>query len=840
MKTRSSGNPMKIAALALAVSAASSGAWAEGERQYFDIQTDKVGEALKAFAVQSDSEILFAAAVVSNKKTAGLTGEYTEEEALEKILEGTGLEANRTKENVFLVQANPIKKKPLINSNQTSTSPTEIKSSFVEKSKVLEEITVTASKRGAQDLQSLDSSISVLTKEDIENKSLVGMQDYLPTVPGVSLLDLGAGSNILVIRGLATSFAQQPTSSIYLGEIPLGNPTSQVGSDIKLVDIERVEVLRGPQGTLYGSGALSGAVRNIPVAPSLEKIEGNLKAGLSRTDGSGDSNYRTEAAFNLPLIENELALRLVGYHFENAGYVDMVTDQTVEDASARFGAPVDTRGKNLGDSTYTGGRASLLWQPSDKLEMTFIAGTQKVDEDDRVGTINPRLDGYVATRLVGPSNFTEDKQSYINLTVKYDLGWASLTSSSSKSEEEANRGHNRSRDLSTPWPLFGTIEDESDWFVQEIRLASQFSGDLQFVGGLFYEDFQYDRDARLRWTSDPALIPGFLGEPDNVQTVIGSRDFEQQAVFGEVYYNLSEQWQLTLGGRWFDYDRRDVETSSGGLASSPFDVDAGEQDTIYKASLAFTPNEDSLIYAQYSEGFRLGKGQTIPSANICDVNGDGLLDNTDTPLDPGAIMADNTKNFELGTKLTLLDSRVNINATIYRIDWQDLPIRIRSTTELCGRGTSVEVNGGEARSQGLEFETTYFASQDLLLNLSASYTDTELLDDTIGAKGERLLYTPRTNANLGVQYNFELSEYASFLRTDLGYVGDYKTDLAGRRENSGDYVKLALRAGISLKQFDIEVYGTNLTNEDEVVTNFDRWGFRVPPRIVGMDIRYHF
>ncbi len=827
----------------------------------FNIAPQPASSAVIAFGEQADITILLDHSL-RDIPTAGLQGAYPIEQAIKLLLKDIDISYNigsdaiiirpalaNTKQDAEKQQHNKRRNKGSLFSAIAAAMASVFAPAVVSAQEdmahsgdfSIEEIVVTAQKR-EQSLQDVAMSVTAIDSEEIARKSLVGMQDYLPKLPGISMLDWGGGQNIIVIRGMATAFQQQPTAGIYLGEVPLGDPTSQYGADMKLVDIERVEVLRGPQGTLYGSGTLSGAVRNIPVAPNLEEMEGKLVTGISSTDGAGGNNYRTEAAVNIPLIEQQLALRVVGYYFDNAGYVDMVGEPRINQAAIDFGATVDNS-KDLGDSTYEGGRASLLWQATENLTVNLMVGGQTVKENDRVGTINPGLEGYVSSQLDGPDSSTKDTQNFANLTLEYDLEWATLLSSTSMSDRKFTSRWNRSRDLSTPWPLFITFTNDSERFVQELRLSSHLDGALQYVTGLFYEDYDLQIPSNTIWTgNDVSLIPGSFGtDPDNVRTLLDKREFEQQAVFGELYYQFTDEWQLTVGARWFDYDRQDSrEFISGGLSTRPFDHDIGEQDSTYKVAISYTPDDDSLIYAQWSQGFRLGQGQSIPPSATCDVNNDGLLDGTNTPIDPGPVLSDSTDNIELGSKFTFINNRLTINSAIYRIDWKDLPVRIRSGTNTCGFGTSVSVNAGEARAQGLELEMSFYITPNLLFNLAGSYTETEFLDDGIAAKGEELLYTPNSNGNIGLEYDFELQGYPSFVRGDFSYVGDYKTDLPGNRELSGDYIKLNLRAGITVDRFAFEIFGNNLTNEDTITSNLNRYGFRMPPRELGISLQYNF
>ena len=703
-----------------------------------------------------------------------------------------------------------------------------------------EEIVVTASKRSTG-LQDTAMSIAAVTGEDIQKKGFVGMGDYLATIPGVSQLDMGPGLNKVSMRGISAGGREDTTVGLYFGEASLNSSSSNApGFDIKLVDMDRVEVLRGPQGTLFGSGTMGGAIRNIPNAPDLDGLEGEFEAGLSSTDGASGLNNKATAMINVPLVENQLAMRVTAYRFENQGYVDMVSDSDPAKVAMQetYGGVLNNQ-KDVNDSNYTGARVSFLWQPIEELSANLMHITQDLEQDGMAySDVNKgayKSAGFEFNGLFDNQEGRSEDIDLTNLVIEYDLGWGRLTSATTTSEGEIVRDLDDSRFL--PWPLAQTALTEADSFTQELRLASELDGPLQFLGGIYYEDLETVLDTLILWSGDDALDP-FMGA--TIFAGSQSSETEQQAFFGELSYDLTSRLTLTLGGRFYDYDRRLVNAFTGIFAPEPTDLKSSEDGSSGKVNISYSINDDSLIYAQWAEGFRLGRPVTVPNSVVCDVDNDGILDGTNTPINTGGVLeSDNLENTELGGKFSMLDNRLVINAAAYRIKWDGIPVTVLGT---CGVGT--ELNAGEALSQGMELEISYALYDNLRMDFGLGYNEAELTEDVqgLGSDGDRLPFSPRSNANIGFDYRFDISGYEGFVNASYAYVGGFHTDLAESSEEIGDYGKLSLRTGLAVTDnLDIELYGTNLTNSDGFSGADGSIGFiRVTPRQIGVDARYRF
>jgi len=843
----------------------------------FNIPRQSADQALIAFAEQADLTFIFPLDEAQHIAANQVTGTYTPEEAIRMLLAGTGLEPQFSSAGDLTVIAATSSSLVGMESRGTQNmtrskeqTPSIFKRLALSLAAVfsvnalaqtdsesastgrltIEEVIVTAQKRETN-LQDTALSLSVLGATELERRSLVSAGDYLNTVPSVRFESFGLGANQLVIRGLGIALGQSPTAGAYLADVPLSDALDFSVVDIKLVDMARVEVLRGPQGTLYGAGAMGGAVRQVPMAPALNERAGQLRLGYTDTAESSDSGYNGVGMVNLPLIDDRLALRVSAYHYKKAGYVDLISTPAMEALSSLTQVPV-ALDKDVGGHEYSGVRASLLFQATDQFDMTLMLGYQKLDEDRR-SEITMSAGDYVNSVLDTAEEFRDEEFSFTNLVMNYELGWAILTSSTSLTNRENNQIFSHSRVI----PAASNVPDETDkdGFFQELRIASNLDGQVQFVAGAYYEDIQRDNEVSVLWAS-PNLdyLLAFFGTMDpNILNSKSRSDLTQLAFFGELKYDITDTLTLTGGARRYDYERNDASTSFFGIApgvdpirSETGDLPVDEDGMVYKAGIDYRPTENTLLYGIWSQGFRLG--QTIDSSaghalfgDICDSDEDGVIDGSTFPWSAtSTLLSDSLDNYELGGKFSLLGGRLNLNAAVYRIDWENIPVS--AIIPVQGLGCTSTFNGGTARSQGLEFETVFLATENLELSLSASFTDAEYRDDLVAQKGDRLPFTPEYNGNLGAQYNFSVTNRPAFMRADFSWVGDSGTGLTAPDVVYTDaYTQLSMRAGLKFNSFGVEVFGTNLTNEDALVGvfNLDR-GWRMEPRTLGVEVIFDF
>ena len=729
---------------------------------------------------------------------------------------------------------------------------------------IWEEIVVTAQKR-EQYLKDIPLAVSALTNQDIEKRGLVEMSDYLNTIPSVTMIDRGTSRNSIIFRGLSLdpSFenAGQSTVGVYFGETSLTGLGNDRGgkSDVRLVDMNRVEVLRGPQGTLYGASSLSGTVRNIPNSPNLDEFETMLYAEYSDTDGSHEGNTNMQAVVNLPLVDDKLAMRFVGYHIKDAGYIENIAADTpsIVELANQWGAPEAARNiSDIGETEVTGGRLSLLWEPTDKLTVQFIALREELEQTGLPEVQTNLDDKYNQARLdssgtFGRTDFNKDELDLLNLVLTYDLGWGEILSSTSKVEMQNDADFNTQGFLSGflgnlhgPWEQDQKVES----FSEELRLTSAIEGPFQFIAGLYYEEGDSENINNIWWGGDPTANP--FSNPWDPLIFSSSlvQGTTQKAVFGELTYDFNEKWQATLGGRFFKYDLESVRVTHNALFSQPpFTTSSNDDNSgqTVKANLSYRPSGETLVYTQWAQGYRNQYSEPPPFAGNCDLDGDGILDGTDVPvaianqLDP-----DETDNYELGAKLTRLDGRLVLNVAVFHVDWAGLPLTFRPEC-----GFLYRLPAGGARSRGVEFESQFAVTDNLRINFGGAFIDAELEEDfpeISGAKGDPLPGAADTNIHLGFNYNFDIASRSAFVNGDVVHVGGYYNNLQEIGLESGDYFTGRMVAGMNFDKFDLELFIRNINNSSALTwvetldNSSDTRAHRLRPRTVGLSVRWRY
>ncbi len=798
----------------------------------FSIEPTSVAQAILQFTDQSGIQVVISTDKLRGLETSGVQGKMYPQNALAALLKDAQVDFQFVGENTVTVQ------------ERTGGSDKQERAMEKESrvsNQTIEEMIVTATKRETS-LQDTPMSITALGGEEIESRGLVGAEDYLRSVPNVNYLEFTPGFSSVTIRGLSGGWATPDLSSSYLGEVPLsfsfGRLTNR--SDLKLMDMDRVEVLRGPQGTLYGANSMSGLVRNIPKAPKLDRFEGSIDVGVSGLSHASDLSNKQVGVLNVPLVDDRLALRVVAYRFDNAGFRDLVSTPEIENVAASTGTTVAmVEDDNPGE--FVGGRASLLWEASDRLKLTFMMSRQEDELGGRnaYSAFEPGVGGYRGIALEEEGGFRKTTHEFSHVLLEYDLGWAGLTSASTWVDQS-----NLWRWGDSNYYVFGNVawdavsDTKLKGFVQEVRLSSQLDGPLQFTAGIYYEDIDTDSTNDQIWIGTQASLEalGWAGnDPNRVWNVVASEFTRQVALFGELEYQLNPQWQLTLGGRWFKYDRDSGEEGVKlGLDAPPILLGVSEKDNTFRAGVRYNPNDNTMLYASWGQGFRLGRGQSVPPASVCDINGDGILDSTNAAI-KDQINTDRTENYELGARLSLLDNQLTVNATLYRVDWSEIPVLVRGSCIY-----AVTVNSGEARSQGLELDVRYQLLSSLELSLGAAYTDTEFLDDLIGGNGDRLPWSPEYNGNLGLEYQFSLASHPAFVRTDYAFTGEFFPDIYRQYPAIDAHGQLSLRTGVDLERFSLQIYGKNLVGKDTVIYQDTGGVWRLSPREIGLDVKYRF
>ncbi len=714
----------------------------------------------------------------------------------------------------------------------------------------LEEVVVTATKRGDASLQEIAMSISVASEDMIAKQGLVGMDDFLRSTPSTNFLDRGAGRNGIIIRGVTASPQSDATVGVYIDETPLtglgsASPGSGGNPDLKYVDMERIEVLRGPQGTLYGDGSIAGTVRVIPNAPNLSALSGEIAGNFSSTADEGGDNTMLRGVLNIPVVKDTFAIRAVAYDYDNSGYYKSVAGSNADKQiwADAFGGVITDK-DDVGSDEYTGGRVSALWQVSDTFDVSLSYITQDIEQSGIPESIM-KLGGTHRVpfqKQDGSDEALEMDFEVTNLEMNLDLGSIELTSSTSMAETNALQD----RDLGLYFgpllgvddiPLFLTDTGEIESFTQEIRLNTRLDGPWQFLVGAFYQDIKNRQQQDFVFEGAPALDPfgGALLFASKLD-----EDIEQLSFFGEANFALSEQLTVTAGIRHYDYDQTATDSAdgafNGGSSTSVLETDDSGQ--TYKLGLTYIPHDSATYYATFAQGFRLGGPQADVPADLCDLDGDGLIDGLGV-ASPDQIDSDELDSFEVGAKFSLADGRAILNVAAYQVEWEGIPV---SRTADCG--FDVTLNAGEAQNRGVEVEGQWLLSDIWRLNYGLSYVETELTADApgLGSSGDRLPGSPEFQASLGVQADFSLAGRPIFARADIAHTGEYFNNLQEQGTGAGDFTTVNLRIGADLSErISLDLFVRNLTDEEGLTwveteigdgrANYTR------PRTIGVELR---
>ena len=684
---------------------------------------------------------------------------------------------------------------------------------------MIEEVVVTATRREVS-IQDVPQAISVFTAELMDDIGSKSFSELVEHIPGVELRTAIAGSGDVAMRGISTQNNVQggPGAAVglYLDELPL--TTAGYFPDIKSFDLERIEVLRGPQGTLFGEGSMAGTIRLISKKPNPEKFEGRAEVTWSDTR-HGDDNFIGNAVVNIPLGETA-ALRVSGWFNDMGGYVDAVDYGTGEPFA-----------DNINSSETTGARVMFGWMPNDNLEITLSGFFNDAEQ----GGFNFGNKDYVWATSVA-SNL-DDEMSAFNLTIDYDFGFANLVSSTSYFDRETTG--RRAQDgllptvgglyslfgLPSAGPMTGLWIDEdvvAESFAQELRLVSNSDGPWQWTVGAFYKE--QDFGWRFTGDSEPMVTPeeiqfvstiliGLPLDKNFLSDTVGT--YKQIAGFGEVSYDFNDNWQILLGGRLFR-EKRDATSIYGGLFPVLLGAFPGEllppsvsdgDSTLFKpkATLTYTMESGSIVYATIGTGFRSG-GQ-----------------NPFSPLLPGSVFdydPEELTSYELGFKTTSQDGRVVFNAAIYYMDWKNLQA---TTIEGPGGALEAQDNVGDAHSAGIDVELAWEPVDGLVFTASGTLLEAEtdeayILGDPAGfpdiaPKGTRIPGVAEKSLNLSAQYNWQATgAWGGFARASYAYVGN-STDILVNPITVESYQIVNARIGFSNDRWSFAVFADNLFDE---------------------------
>jgi iron complex outermembrane receptor protein len=741
----------------------------------------------------------------------------------------------------------------------------------------LEEIIVTAEKREST-VQATPIAMTALSAGDLAEQNVGSIQDLIGAIPGISLRTAGPGQTEYEMRGLGSAGGSVATVGFYIDETPLSASAVALNGrtviDADLFDLNRTEILRGPQGTLYGAGSMGGTIKLVTNPPKLSSFEGEAAVDASQTTG-GSTNGRGSLMLNLP-ISDIAALRLVTTGKYISGWIDRkVIEAGKFPFPTNFGncgvyycnrgdvesAPVAEDHKNSNLERFVSSRATLLVQPVENLSITGNFMYQRIDADGYNNYQSPP--GCCA--IYQPFDIKEpyyDSFHMFSLKVSYDMSFANLTSASSYWKRDVYQSTDSTEALQNIFnytafvPNIYSENDLTTQLAQELRLTSRGEGDFQWVGGLYFSDLHsgyITRNQTVGFITTPVCsLPGLGGDPalgghcapgttfqyappvtgpnptgimfnDNNPNVL-----KQEAIFGEASYKITPTLKVTAGMRFYKFDisnqanQRGLGTASGDATPTISGASGSNTSLLPKVNVSYEPTSDLTLYSTLSKGSRPG-GVNLPipltpfSQGAFYYCGPGTGPSYLT-TQPAYYSPDDLWSVELGEKAKLNDRRFTINADVFYVKWHNIQQLI-----VLSCGYPYNTNVGQAKAYGPELEMAAKLTDSITAEMSAAYTQSYIYDakSTPGlpvTDGTRVTNIPKYTGDVAVSYESTLlQDYKLTFRVAESYVGPVE-DTAYYRQTLGSYGLMDFRMGLGKNVWTASLFGTNLTNKHAAMT----------------------
>jgi outer membrane receptor protein involved in Fe transport len=737
----------------------------------------------------------------------------------------------------------------------------------------LTEIVVTAEKREER-LQDTPISITAISGADLVARGISNTADALQAVPSVSFQSAGPSQTEYTIRGLSSEGPAVSTVGFYLDDVPMTAPSGaqngHVVIDPDLYDLNRIEVLRGPQGTLYGSGSMGGTIKLVTNQPNLDKFDASAKVVGSDTQGGG-FNRGINAMVNLPLIDGTLALRIVGTDEYTSGWIDRIVTSNFPlptnpgpQCASFYGctrgnvlsSPASAVYHNVNDEELKGTRATLRYQATDQFSLTASAFYQSISQDGLSYFDSPPGTEAHYQPFNVPEPFSDTFRLY-NLVGEYKLPAFTITSVSSY----WTRSQAQTQDISeTVQNIFGvpsfyqadggvgpesiTEQDYTKQFSEELRLASTGESTFQWLIGAFYSDYDY---GQYQYSLAGGLVPLFGSNDLFTGTVADNQ--KQTAEFGEASYKISDHLKATVGLRHYSYTQdglgTDIGIVYGTFTPVPVRTAASDSGLNPKFTLSYDIVDNIMVYGTAAKGFRPG----APNGPIPTSGADSCLPALEAlgkTQAPSQYDPDTIWSFELGEKATLLDRRLTIDAAVYNERWS----KVQQGVELsCGDGYIDNV--GTASVWGGEIEVNAKLSPSWTVSQSGSYTHAVITATEPGTNvtpGEKLLNVPDYTSSTSVVYSHPIADYTFVARASNVLVGPSESESFYLVTLPG-YDIVRFRAGLDAAKWSAFVFVDNLTNRQAFLSYTHDYAENIPslnrvatnqPRTVGLEFQFHY
>ena len=759
----------------------------------------------------------------------------------------------------------------------------------------LAEIVVTAQKRSST-VQETPISITAVTGADLQDRGIGDVATLAAATPGVSLKSNGPGQTEIEMRGTTSSGGNSATVGFYLDDVPMTAPTGaqngKVVIDPTLYDLNRIEVLRGPQGTLYGSGSMGGTVKLITNQPNLTKTEGSFESILSGTDGGG-LNHNDNFMFNLPLINDQLALRIVGSEAHTSGWIDRVVlnpfPLPTNGGATRgdvLAAPVESVRHGSNAEQMYGVRVTMLWKPSDALSITPSIFYQRVTQEGPSA-----FDSVPGTEVhyqpFGVAEPYSDEIKVYSLNVNYNFDSFDLTSITAQWNRTSIQSQDGSENFNNPLsfvevnipgtigfylpggtgPIQGTETDPSKQFSEEIRAASTGDGPFKWVGGLFYSHFKSVWNLYTAVPNPAAFFDNGTGAPATANAIwnlVNPSTISQYAAFGEGTYALTSHLKATVGLRYYSYDYSFHDDFAGwgsplgGATPSIESVSQTHSGVNPKFNLAYEFDKDLMVYVTASKGYRPG-GANQPLPTTGPLWAPGGVPLSANPFNypngkwPESYEPDTLWSYELGEKARFFDRHLTVDASVYYEKWSNVQLLELPNDYL------LNDNNGNAKIYGGELEARGILGAGFQLGISGGYTHAILspgIHYTI-TPASIVPDVPEFTGNVNLTYEHALGDkYMLNARIESTYV-DKRYDLTfppgfgtGELTPLSSYDLTNVRVGVrSEAGWGVALFVNNVANKQASLENMTELTLtnasfnRVitsQPRTAGVDLTYAF
>lgn len=830
----------------------------------FDLPAQPLAESLRAIGHQTSTNVMFEPRLVKGLDAPALRKETTPTEAIRMLLSGTKLTALQTAADTILIQRLSISEKSAPTSQALAPGGTNGYARFAQadgaasqapspvgspansassedasrQRSELEEIIVTAQKR-EQRLQDVPIPVTAVVTETLVNSNQNRIQEFYTRIPGLNVTPSVQGQQNLSIRGITTGFSN-PTVGITIDDVPFGSsgglPSGLMAPDLDPGDLARVEVLRGPQGALYGASSMGGLFKLVTVDPSIDEFGGRIQVGMSSIENGNGTGYNVRGSLNVPLSES-VAIRASAFTRHDSGFIDDVA----------------TGQDGINEADIKGGRVSALFKASENWSVKLSAihqeyegdGPSEIDHLAGLGDLEQR-------RLLDSGKFNRELQAY-SAVVNGEIGRVALTAVTGYNISDVHETFDFTGPFAPSFiPIYGPAiglpvftDALVKRFTQELRLTLPLGEKADWMLGGFYSTETNDFDQHTTIVNDSSgKLLGYRNILDN-----GVLNVRERAAFTNFTYHFTDRFDVQLGGRYSKLNQsKDAGTAQRfpptgtGLVTIQAPISAEPDDVftfLVTPSLRVSP--DLMVYARVASGYRIGGGG-ITSPN----------DNCVRFSFPCQYGPDKTLNYEIGAKGDLFDRLLSFDTSVYYIDWKDIQIQGYNSPA----GTTYNTNGSRAKSQGVELWLQSRPTDNLTLTAWGVYNNAELTEDLpvgpglpVAVSGDRLPLGSEWSGGLSLEQSFPLpGDFSGTVGASATYIGPREGLFPANgaaRVTYPSYAKIDLLGSIFYDDWTLNAFVNNLTDRHTSLSGGP--GFFPPesaaivqPRTVGMSLTKTF